>query len=234
MPDASPELQQKVLALLREDPDYSFVARVQRIFEPAMADEPEDGSTEAAVSFQPPAIGGGHTDVSAEGFLNQFRAAIPEQHELGKPGTGRKRRVVFLKFWRNVAETPIVNHHLAVLDKGSLGDSDIYEGEINFKGFSIKQNRLVEEVDTDKLAWVYFPAMHRDEVLCFQQGDLTMHGARNGEQPPITFPMSRRDHATFHGAIEDPTAPVDAPPRQSIEVAAFVFLPEEQAVQSKL
>jgi hypothetical protein len=235
MPGASDEVKAQVMSLLRDDTDYyDFVARSRR-FVPKPAEEKSTESDLDSVPFQPPAVGGPHTDVSAEGFLHQFRGLIPESHELGTPAPGKKRRVLFLKFWRNIAESPILNHHLAMLDKSSIGDSDIKEGEINFKGYSIKQNQLNGNVDFDKLRWVYFPKMQRDEVICFQQGDLTMHSCQSGQQQPkITFPFGRQNHATFHGAFEDPTAPRNASPRQSIECAAFVFLPEEPDSISKL
>merc|ERR1719210_1294848 len=90
-------------------------------------------------------------------------------------------------------------------------------------------------VNAEKLNWVYFPRMQRDEVLCFQQGDLTMScsGDDGSQASRITFPDLRQDHATFHGAFEDPTAPSGVPPRQSIEAGAFVFLPEEPAAPSR-
>jgi len=222
MPGASPELQAEVLALLRDDKDYDFVSKARRIVPKPEADGEADGGK---IAFQPPVVGGAHTDADAEAYLKQFRQAIPEDHELGMPAPGKKRRVVFLKFWRNVADTPILNHHLAVLDKTSLEDADICAGEFNFKGMIITQHRMKANVDVDKLRWVYFPRMHRDEILCFQQGDLTMHNAEG--QLSVTFPPLRQDHATFHGAFVDPTAPSNAPPRQSLETAAFVFLPEE-------
>merc|ERR1711988_1541364 len=137
---------------------------------------------------------------------------LGDRHALGAPPSGAKRRVVFLKFWRNIADTPIENHHLAVLDKGSIENDDIYEGEINFGGYKIKQNRLIDHVDAAKLRWVYFPRMQRDEVLCFQQGDLTVHASASGEQS-VSFPELRQDHATFHGAFHDPKASLHAPPR---------------------
>lgn len=218
--------------MLHDTEYYDFLATAKRLIR---APEPEKkGNDLDGVSFQPPAVGGGHTDVSAQGFLKQFRGAVPENHELGMPARGCQRRVVFLKFWRNIAESPIRNHHLAMLDKTSIRDSDIHEAEINFKGFAIQQNRLNPDVDADKLRWVYFPDMQRDEIICFQQGDLTMYGAMGDAPPKIAFPDSRPDHATFHGAFEDPGAPSDAAPRQSIEAGAFVFLPEEASLPSKL
>lgn len=151
---------------------------------------------------------------------------------MSAPLPGTKRRVVFLKFWRNIADTPIENHHLAVLDKRSIQDDDVCEGEINFAGFNLKQNRLKEDVDAAKLRWVYFPRMQRDEVLCFQQGDLTIHGGIDA--PTFKFPEHVVDHATFHGAFEDPGAPADAVPRRSFEAGVFVFLPEEPETMSRL
>lgn len=230
MPEASPELQAEVLSLMRDDTEYYNFVSVTRQYIPK-----PDPQGEPPSEFQPPAVGGAHTDVSAEGYLDQFRQGFPEGHPLGTPAAGRQRRVVFLKFWRNIADSPIVNHHLAMLDKSSLGDSDIHQAEIDFKGFRIKQNRLNADVDPDKLQWVYFPRMQRDEVICFQQGDLTLHGpALNGSPPTATFPASGQDHATFHGAFLDPMAPSDAAPRKSIEAAAFVFLPEESDLVSRL
>lgn len=232
MSGASAELKAEVMTLLQDDAEYYNFVSTSRRYLPKP--DPNECSSYDRVAFQPPALGGAHTDVSAEEFLGQFRSAIPEDHELGTPAPGRKRRVVFLKFWRNIADSPIVNHHLAVLDKSCLRDSDMHEAEINFKGIGIKQNRLNPDIQVDKLRWVYFPHMHRDEILCFQQGDLTLHGhGADPRSPNVTFPGSRQDHATFHTAFDDPTAPSDAAPRQSIEAAAFVLLPEEPEVVSK-
>jgi hypothetical protein len=226
--EMSPEQEKELVSILRDDPHYDFVARSRRLI-PKPKEGGDEKDEENTASFQPPAIGGGHCDVSAQGYLDQFKM---NQHGLGAPVQGTKRRVVFLKFWRNVADTPIENHHLAMLDKRSIQDDDVCEGEINFGGFNIKQNRFKEDVDAAKLRWVYFPRMQRDEVLCFQQGDLTVHGGMDA--PTFTFPEHVVDHATFHGAFEDPGAPANAAPRRSIEAGVFVFLPEEPETMSRL
>lgn len=232
MPNASPALKAEVTSLLLHEVDhYRFIARARC----AILQEGDGAEKSEKSAFQPPAVGGGHTDVSADGYLQQFRGAIPEDHPMSAVSPGYKRRVLFLKFWRNMVETPIVNHHLAVLDKTSLDDSDMHEGEITFKGMDIKQNQFNSDVDFANLRWVYFPCMQRDEVLCFQQGDLTLHGPAGGAlKQRVSFPEMRQDHATFHGAFHDPTAPLDAPARQSIECAAFVFLPEEPDTPARL
>jgi hypothetical protein len=229
------ETQAEVMSVLRDDPHYDFVGLSRLLIPKPSHDEK---TKKNAASFQPPALGGGHCDVSAQGYLDQFRGVwgqsgekLKDQYGLGAPRPGTKRRVVFLKFWRNIADTPIENHHLAMLDKSSIQDDDIYEGELNFGGFKRMQNRFKEDVDAAKLRWVYFPRMHRHEVLCFQQGDLTVHGGV--DTPTITFP-DLVDLATFHGAFEDPAAAADVAPRQSIEAGVFVFLPEEPETMSRL
>mmetsp|Transcript_47709 Transcript_47709/g.102227 ORF Transcript_47709/g.102227 Transcript_47709/m.102227 type:complete len:444 (+) Transcript_47709:88-1419(+) len=230
MPEASPGLQAEVLSLMRDDTKYYSFVSVARQYIPKPNAQRRD-----KVHFEPPAVGGAHTDVSAESYLSQFRDVFPEGHAFGTPAPGRQRRVVFLKFWRNIADSPIVNHHLAILDKSSLADSDIHEVDFSFKGIRIKQNRLNANIDLDKLQWVYFPRMQRDEVICFQQGDVTLHGpGLNGTPPKATFPKFRQDHATFHGAFLDPMPPSNAAPRQSIEAAAYVFLPEEPEITARL
>jgi hypothetical protein len=233
MPDASPALKAKVTSLLLNEVDhYRFVARARCAL---LSADKSAGKSADKSAFQPPAVGSAHTDVSAEGFLKQFRQQFPQDHPMSAVSPGHKRRVLFLKFWRNMVEAPIVNHHLAMLDKSSLDDSDMHEHEINFKGMPIKQNRFNDDIDFAKLRWVYFPCMRRDEVLCFQQGDLTIHGAEGGDlEQRVSFPESRQNHAVFHGAFYDPTAPVHVPPRQSIECAAFVFLPQEPDVPARL
>jgi len=227
MPNASPALKAEVTSLLLNEVDhYRFVERARSALL-------REGKGTETSPFQPPAVGGGHTDVSAQGFLRQFRQQYPEDHPMSAVSPGYKRRVLFLKFWRNMVETPIVNHHLAMLDKSSLEDSDMHEHEIIFKGMPIKQNQFNSDVDFAKLRWVYFPCMQRDEILCFQQGDLTIHASASGDQS-VSFPELRQDHATFHGAFHDPTASLHAPPRQSIECAAFVFLPQEPDTPARL
>jgi hypothetical protein len=230
MPDASPALKAEVTSLLLNEVDhYRFVARARcaLLQEKKTADVSADVSADKSASkpadksaFQPPAVGSAHTDVSAEGFLRQFRQQFPQDHPMSAVSPGHKRRVLFLKFWRNMVEAPIVNHHLAMLDKSSLDDSDVHEHEINFKGMPIKQNRFNDDVDFAKLRWVYFPCMRRDEVLCFQQGDLTIHGSESGDlEQRVSFPELRQDHATFHGAFHDPTAPAHAPRAWAANIA---------------
>lgn len=232
LPGAGSELQEEVLALLRDDPDYDFVAKSKKAM--SWLGGAAGSGAPKKPELQPVALGI-HTDVSAQGCLNQFKGAFNSKHPLGSVAPGKKRRILFLKFWRSIdTEQPVQNHHLAMLDKSSFDDSEISELEIIFNGFPIKQYRL-DGSSRDKHHWVYFPSMKHDEIICFQQGDMTMHAGVCSESggkstPSVTFPRSRQDHATFHTSFVDPTAPTGAPPRESVEAAAFVFFPEEPDV----
>jgi hypothetical protein len=56
--------------------------------------------------------------------------------------------------------------------------------------------------------WFYFPHMERNEVLFLKGYDSAEDG---------------RARFTAHSAFEDPTAPSDAPARESIEARTLVF-----------
>jgi len=56
--------------------------------------------------------------------------------------------------------------------------------------------------------WCYFPKMTFNEALVFKTFDSRTDG---------------RTRFTAHTSIDDPTAPSDAPPRESIETRCFVF-----------
>jgi len=109
--------------------------------------------------------------------------------------------------------TPIQNHHLAVLDERSLvKPADYVPSALFGVGYDVLQYRLSSR-NTRSHQWYYFPEMARDEVLLFKQWD---------SDPQLS------GRTCFHTAIQDPTAPSAAPPRQSIEARAIVFFPEHE------
>jgi hypothetical protein len=60
--------------------------------------------------------------------------------------------------------------------------------------------------------WFYFPRMQPDEAMLLKCYDSMEDG---------------RARFTAHSAFTDPTAPADAPPRESIETRTFVFFAPE-------
>jgi hypothetical protein len=56
--------------------------------------------------------------------------------------------------------------------------------------------------------WYYYPDMNREEVLLIKTFDSALDG---------------RARRSIHTAFDNPLAPVDAPPRESIESRLLVF-----------
>lgn len=78
--------------------------------------------------------------------------------------------------------------------------------------FDVLQNQLSSR-NAHLHKWYYFPEMTKDEVLVFKQWDSDPH-------------LSGR--MCFHTAFKDPSAPDDAPARQSIECRIMVFFPDHE------
>jgi hypothetical protein len=130
-------------------------------------------------------------------------------------------RYVYLNLWRSIDDDqPIVDDHLAVLDQTSLtegvGSEDYIESDyhghepkMDMK-YTIKQF-VLNERNSDKHRWYYFPNMTKSEVIFFKQWD------SDPERPA---------NMAFHTAFDDSTAPPGGPPRQSIEVRLIAFFPD--------
>merc|ERR1712187_336874 len=98
-----------------------------------------------------------------------------------------------------------------MLDERTLAKPDDYVPRmLHGVGYDVLQFSLSAR-NTRQHKWYYFPRMVKDEVILFKQWD----------SDPL-----RLGRTCFHTAFKDPTARVDAPVRQSIEVRAFVFFPE--------
>lgn len=71
--------------------------------------------------------------------------------------------------------------------------------------------------------WVYFPEMKRDEVMLLKCWD--SRGADFIEDAGKPIPPQAQVPGTFsfHSAFEDPTSPLQAPERESMEVRTIAF-----------
>eukprot|EP00811_Abedinium_folium_P034946 NODE_7783_length_1550_cov_17.218552.p2 GENE.NODE_7783_length_1550_cov_17.218552~~NODE_7783_length_1550_cov_17.218552.p2 ORF type:complete len:437 (+),score=101.18 NODE_7783_length_1550_cov_17.218552:89-1399(+) len=168
----------------------------------------EDGSVTTNTPVQPYALNGIHTDSSC------FHAESMFKHDVGtQPEKCRRGRFLYINAWRSIAEEPIVDHHLAVLDERSVVKPDDYIQTTLFGvGYDVLQYNLSSR-NARSHKWYYFPKMVKDEVLLFKQWD---------SDP------QRAGRVCFHTAIKDPTAPDGAASRQSIETRAFIFFPEHE------
>lgn len=120
---------------------------------------------------------------------------------------------VVLDFWRttNMAE-PLRHMPLALCDPLSVDESDILSTALEGVAPGGGLTRHISLKHNPGQRWYYYPEMTRDEMLVFKLFEL-----RRGEEP-------QRYRACYHCAVEDPTAPADAQPRQSCEHRVSVML----------
>jgi len=115
-----------------------------------------------------------------------------------------ERDFAIVNVWRT-ANATIVNHHLAMCIASSAPASDLVSVKREGKE---RMGELQLMLHNSAHRWFYFPHMTHSEALIFKTFDSRKDG---------------RARFTPHTAIEDPTAPADAPPRESIETRCFVF-----------
>lgn len=114
------------------------------------------------------------------------------------------RRFAIVQVWRAIGR-PIRSDPLAIADARSLGPADLVAAERRYpdrvgETYQIAWNPAHE--------WYWFPEMAHGEALVFKVYDSETDG---------------RARFTAHSSFDDPEAPDDAPPRESIEVRTVAF-----------
>jgi hypothetical protein len=112
-------------------------------------------------------------------------------------------RFAIVNVWRPI-RGPLLDAPLALADARSVADENLVASDLVFK------DRVGETYAVSygpRQRWFYYPRMTKDEALLIKCYDSATDVAR----------------FTPHGAFDDPTTPRDAPPRESIELRAFVF-----------
>ena len=115
-----------------------------------------------------------------------------------------KRRFAIVNVWRSMHGT-IENYPLAVCDASSTVAGDLITVKRQAKD---RIGEIQMAVFNPDHRWFYFPRMTGEEALMFKTYDSADDG---------------RARFTIHTSFDDPTAPIDAPVRQSIETRCFVF-----------
>ncbi len=129
-------------------------------------------------------------------------------------------RFAIINVWRNITDTPVATHPLALCDAASVRPEHLVVFEIHYHD-RIGENYFAKHADDHQ--WYFYPALTRDEALLIKQWDSAGELARsNGAHAdsarpdlPCTF--------SFHSAFDDPATPPDAPERWSIEVRCAVL-----------
>lgn len=112
-------------------------------------------------------------------------------------------RFAAINVWRTI-HRPLKNMPLALCDAQSVQFCDLVATDLILRDRVSETYRLTHNPNH---RWYYFPDMQPDEAILIKCYD-----SDNG-----------RAKFTPHAAFNDPTTPPEAPPRESIEVRAFVF-----------
>ncbi len=115
-----------------------------------------------------------------------------------------RRRYEFINVWRPI-RGPLRDAPLAMCDARSVSPGDLVPSDLIYRD---RKGEIYLMQHNPKQRWYYVPEMRADEVLLLKCYD----SARDG-----------RAVLSPHGAFEDPTAPADVLPRESIELRTIAF-----------
>ena len=143
-----------------------------------------------------------HNDYTARSGVKRMRDYFADD-----PAEAEKllqRRFAIVNVWRSIAG-PVLNHPLTLCDATSTRPEDLVSVERRAED---RIGELQVSLYNPDQRWYYFPEMQMDEALLFKTFDTETDG---------------RARFTIHTSFEDPDAPVDAPPRESIETRCLLF-----------
>ena len=113
------------------------------------------------------------------------------------------RRFAVVNVWKPIG-WPVEVAPLAVCDARTIGPGDLVPTDLLYRD---RKGEVYSMRFAPKHRWYYFPRMRPDEAMLLKCYD------------------SAHDRARFtaHSAFDDPTSPVDARSRESIEVRTLAF-----------
>lgn len=143
-----------------------------------------------------------HNDYTARSGVKRmvdYFADRPEEAE-----RRMRRRFAIVNVWRSIAGT-IRNHPLVVCDATTVADDELVSVE---RRAEERTGELQVALHGRGQRWYYYPDMQMDEALLIKTFDSETDG---------------RTRFTIHSSCEIPSAPADAPPRESIETRCLLF-----------
>ncbi len=140
-----------------------------------------------------------HNDYTIKSGPQRVRDLLPAE-----AGELLKRRFAVINVWRPI-RGPVEEMPLAVCDAGSIAPSDLVPTDLRYPD---RTGEVYSLAYNPAHRWLYVPAMRPEEALLLKCYDSAEDG---------------RARFSAHGAFEDPTSPLNAAPRESIEVRTLVF-----------
>jgi hypothetical protein len=148
-----------------------------------------------------------HVDQTATSGVTRLRVAYPDEAD-----ALLRRRVAVVNLWRPIT-WPVLDAPLAMCDARSVTPKDLVASELVYRD---RRGETYNLTYNPTQRWFYAPEMRADEVLLLKCFDSRDDGAVSRFAP--------------HTAFTDPTAPPDAPPRESIELRTFLIFGEDDRV----
>lgn len=140
-----------------------------------------------------------HVDLTVKSGPQRVRDLLPAEAEGLLKG-----RVQAINLWRPL-RGPVQDAPLAVCDATSVAPSDLVAADLVYRD---RVGETYSVTHNPAHRWFYLSAMTTDEGLLLKCFDFSTDG---------------RARFAPHSAFTDPTAPANAPLRQSIELRALVF-----------
>ena len=143
-----------------------------------------------------------HVDHTARSGPQRVRDLLGDEAE-----TLLKGRVQIINLWRPI-RGPLRDAPLAVCDAQSVAPGDLVPSDLVYRD---RTGETYAVTYNPAHRWYYVPEMQPDEVLLLKCFDTETDG---------------RARFMPHTAFDDPTAPADILPRESIELRTLVFHPD--------
>jgi hypothetical protein len=140
-----------------------------------------------------------HNDYTEWSGPQRVRDLLPDEAE----GL-LQRRFAIVQVWRPIRH-PVESFPLALCDARSMAPKDFIISERRYPN---RVGQTYAVTYNPQHRWYWFPRMRRDEALVFKVFDSLKDG---------------RARWTAHTAFDDPTAPPNARPRESIEIRTIAF-----------
>jgi hypothetical protein len=142
-----------------------------------------------------------HNDYTEWSGPQRLRDLLPDEAE-----ALLMRRFAIIQVWRAINK-PIDRDPLAIADSRSLDLKDFISAE---RRFPDRVGEIYQLEFNPAHRWYWFPRMTRNEALVFKTFDSATDG---------------RARFSAHTSFDNPSAPRNAGPRESIEIRAFAFFP---------
>lgn len=140
-----------------------------------------------------------HNDYTEWSAPQRVRDLLPDEAE-----ALLRRRFAIVQVWRPIRH-PVESFPLAICDARSVSTDDLVVSERRYPN-RVGQTYAITYNPSHK--WFWFPRMRREEAIVFKVFDSLKDG---------------RARWTAHTAFDDPTAPENARPRESIEIRTLAF-----------